>query len=130
MLSKQDIKWIKSNREEITKNRLHPVTLVGEVETGRDIITDEPITEDITENVKALVTEITSAFKTDISLEGGVEVVKGDLWVVIDLGEFDVLGYNEFNDILYYDVPYRVLAADREGIGEFNRVTIVARKVS
>lgn len=130
MLSEHDIQWIKSNREEITRNRLRPVTLIGRMEVGRHPITDEPITEEVFEPVNALVTEITSAFKVDISFEGGVLTEKGDLWVVIDLDELEQLAYNEFDTIDYDGEPYRVVAADREGIGVHNRVTIIARMVS
>lgn len=130
MLTKKDIEWIKANRKETTRNRTFPITLKGEFEIGRDPITDEPITEPVTEETKATVTEITSAFKTDIGFVSGVEVEKGDLWVVIDLDDMTKFEHDGYDDIIYDGDPYKVLAADREGIGEHNRVTIVARKVS
>jgi|SRR5690625_1973779 len=129
MLTKKDIEWIKNNRKETTYNRTFPITLKGEVEQGEDPITGEPIVEVVAEDTKATVTEITSAFKTDIGFVSGVEVEKGDLWVVIDLDDIALFSHDGFEDIIYDSVSYRVLAADREGIGEHNRVTIVARKV-
>lgn len=129
MLTKEDIEWIKANRKETTRNRTFPISLRGEIEKGEDPITGEIITEVVVEDTKATVTEITSAFKTDIGFVSGVEVEKGDLWVVIDLDDIALFTHDGFKDIIYDSEPYRVLAADREGIGEHNRVTIVARKV-
>lgn len=130
MLTKADVEWIKNNRKETTHNRTFPITLEGEVKVGEHPVTREPIVEEVTEEVDALVTEITSAFKMDVSVVAGVEVEKGDLWVVIDLSEFETLTPSAIRRIKYFDDDFRVLAADREGLGEHNRLTVVARLIS
>lgn len=130
MLTESDVAWIKANRKEITKNRTRRILIEGESKTGEHPITGEPVVEPIEKDVQALVTEITSAFKFDVGLVNGVEVEKGDLWVVIDLDELDGIAPSDIKKIEYLDEKYRILAADREGIGIHNRVTIVARKIS
>lgn len=126
MLTEKDVEWIKSNRRETTRNRTTPIKVAGVSENGKHPITGEPITEPFEEKTKARVTEITSAFKTDISLEGGILVEKGDLWVVIDLDDLPVKS-SDVKTIIYDEETYTVLAADKEGLGEHNRLTIVAR---
>lgn len=126
MLTKEDVQWIKNNRKETTWNRTTEIKISGEEENGRHPVTDEPITESYEYDVKGTVTEVTSAFKTDISLEGGVLIEKGDLWVVIDLSDLPV-SKDKLDKIKYHGDNYIILAADYEGLGELNRVTIVAR---
>lgn len=129
MLTKGDVDWIKSNRKETTKNRTTPITLYGEDEKGKHPITGEPRTETIKEEVDALVTEMESAFKTDISFEGGVLVEKGDLWVVIDIDDINT-DIRSMSEMEYDGAMFVILAADKSGLGAINRVIIVARRES
>lgn len=126
MLTERDVDWMRNNRKEITRNRMFPIVLLGETKTGEHPITKEPITEPFEEPTHALVTEVDSSFKLDIDLVAGVEVEKGDLRVDIDLDDFSV-SYRDIEEIEYNDDRYTVLAADRAGIGQINRIIIVAR---
>lgn len=132
MLSKSDVDWIRETRHEIIRNRTFPITLIGESEQGKHPITGEPITKPVSEDVDALVTEVDSAFKTDISLEGGIRVEKGDLRVDIDIDEYErgEDSIHDYSEILHDNTRYTILAADKGGLGKINRVIIVARKVS
>lgn len=129
MFTKQDAKWVKQNRKETTANRTTPIVLRGKSEVGRHPITDEPVVEDVTVDSKAIVTELTSAFKTDISLDGGIMVEKGDLWIVVDMDDMHI-PQDDVVDVKYRDKWYKVVAADAQGLGQLNRVIIVGRKVS
>ena len=129
MFTKADAEWVRSNRKEITANRTMPIILIGEEEVGRHPITDEPETKTVEKESKAIVTELSSAFKTDISFAEGIEVEKGDIWVVVDLDDMHI-DAKDVVDIEYRNERYKVLAADTQGLGELNRVIIVGRKVS
>lgn len=127
MLSQSDIDFIKGTRKEITQNRTMNITLIGEVETGENPITKEPIVEEVTENIDAVVTEITSAVNLDRDLINGVEVEEGDLWVDVDLDDLTALTSKDIKSLRYLDDDYTVMATDLVGLGELNRVTMVGR---
>src|SRR5699024_9756071 len=120
MFTKSDAEWVKANRKELTNNRTIPITLVGLREVGRHPITNEPKTKKVSKNTEAIVTELTSAFKMDLKLDGGVEYEKGDIWVVIDLDDLPI-DDDDIVNLLYRDVKYRVVAKDRQGLGMLNR---------
>jgi len=128
MFTKSDAEWVKANRKELTNNRTIPITLVGLREVGRHPVTNEPETEEVPEDTEAIVTELTSAFKMDLKLDGGVEYEKGDIWVVIDLDDLPI-DDDDIVKLLYRDGKYRVVAKDRQGLGMLNRLIIVGRKV-
>lgn len=134
MLSQKDTDWIKSNRKEITKNRTISIGLIGSMEKGKHPITGEPELKSFEEETKAIVYEIESAFKTDIDVEEGIYVEKGDLWVTIDIDDFVIDGeeidFKNVEKVRHSREKYTVLSADRSGLGKVNRVIILARKDS
>lgn len=128
MLTEKDVDWIRSNRKEITKNRTSSITLIGKKEEEKDPVTGEPIEKDVEKDTKAIVIEMTSAFKFDISLKEGAETEEGDLWVVVDRDDMK-LDSEDVSEIKYREEKYKVLAADTLGLGKLNRTIFVGRKV-
>lgn len=129
MFTEQDAEWVKQNRKETTANRTTPITLIGKTEVGRHPITGEPILESVERESKAIVTELTSAFKTDVSIDGGIMVERGDIWIVVDMDDM-LIPQGDVIDVKYLGKRYKVLAADAQGLGKLNRVIIVGRKVT
>lgn len=129
MLTKEDVEWVKDNRKETTKNRKKPIKLISKSDEGEHPVTGEPIEENKEEEIKAIVTEMDSAFKMDLEVSEGIKFERGDVWVVVDLDDTDFIDY-EIVELKYRDTKYKVLAADTQGLGELNRIVIVGRKVS
>lgn len=132
MLSKSDVQWIKDNRDETTKNRTVDVSLIGSTQDGKHPVTGESVWEEFEKDTIALVTEIESAFKTDVGLDEGVLVENGDLWVTVDIDDYVIdgerLDYRKVERVGYDGDKYSILAADKGGIGVPNRVIMVARR--
>lgn len=128
MLTKGDVEWIKQNRREITQNRTQPIDVIGELVIGEHPLTGEKITEETSYPTTALVTEIVSAFKADVSMVQGFIVEDGDLWVDLDIEDLTI-EVADLKKIKYRDNYYSVMAKDRAGLGGTNRIIIVARRV-
>lgn len=127
MLTDKDIEWIKQNRREITQNRTQPIDVISEVIIGEHPLTGEYTYNTTTEITKALVTEIVSAFKPDMSMIQGFIVEEGDLWVDLDIRDF-AAKVKDLKRIVYREETYTILAKDRAGLGATNRIIIVARR--
>lgn len=127
MLTKEDAEWIKQNRREITRNRTKAIDVIGETVIGNHPLTGEEIVEEVVESTEALVTEIVSAFKADMSMIQGFIVEEGDLWVDLGIDDFSI-ELSKLKRIKYYGDYYTIMAKDRAGIGITNRVIIVARR--
>lgn len=129
MLNEADIEWIKGNRKEIVHKRQ---TLITIAYTGAGVVDD--ITGEvtgggsITRNVMSVVTEISTAASTGFErlLIGGVAVETGDVWLSID---FELIAdIAEIIDSVRYDGRwYSVMASDKKGIGERNRIEVLGR---
>ena len=132
MLTKEDIKFMKATRQEIIANRTSKILVKFEGEPVRDPISGEPIGGSVEEReVDAVVTEISSrsSVRADRDIVGGIVVQEGDLWLSIEIGQVADIA-DDLIRVVYRDKEYEVLAVDRKGIGEFNRVEILARMIS
>lgn len=124
MLTREDIDFIKQSRREIIANRTEPVVLISEKVISEDPFTGEKIVEEVRKTVDAVVTEISGE---DRVLDNGIELVRGDIQFSVD---YDLIAadYDSFKAVEYDSKRYVILAADRKGIGQPNRVEFSARK--
>lgn len=132
MINEADIEWMRGNRTELTGGRQTLITIAYESEGTVDEISGEVTGgEPIEREVMSVVTEITTLAESGIErlIEGGVSIEKGDVWLSI--------GYDKVSDIvrkidkLHYDSAwYAILALDKKGIGQPNRVEIVGRVIT
>lgn len=132
MLTKEDIKFMKATRQEIIANRTSKILVKFEGEPVRDPISCEPIGGGVEEReVDAVVTEISSrsSVRADRDIVGGIVVQEGDLWLSIEVEQVADIA-DDLIRVVYRDKEYEVLAVDRKGIGEFNRVELLARLIS
>ena len=132
MLTKEDIEFMKATRREIIANRTSKILVKFEGESVRDPISGEPIGGGVEEReVDAVVTEISSrsSVRADRDIVGGIVVQEGDLWLSIEIGQVADIA-DDLIRVVYRDKEYEVLAVDRKGIGEFNRVELLARMIS
>lgn len=129
MLTKEDIEFMKATRQEIIANRTSKILVKFEGEPERDPISGEPIGGGVEEReVDAVVTEISSR-RADRDIVGGIVVKEGDLWLSIEIGQVADIA-DDLIRVVYRDREYEVLAVDRKGIGEFNRIELLARMIS
>lgn len=132
MLTKEDIEFMKATRREIIANRTSKILVKFEGEPERDPISGEPIGGGVEEReVDAIVTEISSrsSVRADRDIVGGIVVQEGDLWLSIEIGQVADIA-DDLIRVVYRDREFEVLAVDRKGIGEFNRVELLARLIS
>lgn len=127
MLTEADIAFIRATRREIVTNRQHPVTLTYTTEGERDPWTDEPVEGEATRDVMSVVTEISSQAIADRQIINGVEVVEGDLWFSVDIDTIDDI-FDRVTAAHYDDRDYTIIAQDKKGIGERNRVEFLGRR--
>ncbi len=129
MLNDADIEFMKATRKEIVEKRQ---TLITIAYTGAGVVdefTGEVIGgETVTRDILSVVTEISSTAGTGSErvIDGGIAYEKGDVWLSID---FDLVAdIHTFITRLRYDGEwYTVLASDKKGIGDINRVEILGR---
>lgn len=144
MLTKQDIEWMKENRNETTENRTTLITIGYESEGTKDPITDEIIPgKRVDRDVDAVVTEISSQAGTGIErrLENGVTVEDGDIWLSIKFDaplrsdtepETRLISdvYEQITELRYDGDWYAILALDKKGIGKRNRIEVLGRVIT
>lgn len=127
MLTPEDIEFMKKTRKEIVSHREHPVTLFYALDGEADPITGEPIGGGQGEiYTNAVVTEIASQSQVDRYLSNGIEVEKGDIWFSVNIDSV-IAEYPHLNIVNYEGRNYTILARDKKGIGERNRVEMVGR---
>ncbi|RVT57403.1 hypothetical protein [Niallia taxi] len=132
MLTQGDIEFIKQTRAEITANRTHEITVYYPGEGAADPITGEPIGEaTIPRTVPSVVTEISSTASTssERALETGVAIENGDIWFSVDLNFIADIA-ELITSVKYDAVEYEILAGDKKGIGERNRVEFLGRRIT
>lgn len=132
MLNEADIEWIKGNRSEITGNRQTLITIAYESEGTVDEISGETTGgETVERDVMSVVTEITTLAEAGIErlIDGGLAVEKGDIWLSINYDKVSDI-VREIVNIRYDDVWYAILALDKKGIGEPNRIEVLGRVIS
>lgn len=132
MLTKQDIEWMKGNRKETTANRTTLTTIAYEGAGTKDPWSGEVIPGGRVErDVDAVVTEISSQAGTGIErkLLDGIAVEDGDVWLSID---FDLVSniYDYLTELRYDGDWYTILALDKKGIGERNRIEVLGRLIT
>jgi len=132
LLTQGDIEFIKQTRAEITANRTHDITVYYPGEGAVDPITQEPIGEaTIPRMVPSVVTEISSTASTssERALENGVAIETGDIWFSVDLSLIADIA-ELISSVKYDAVEYEILAGDKKGIGERNRIEFLGRRVT
>lgn len=126
MLTDKDIEIIKEARDEIQRNRYVPVTVIGELISGKHPITGEPIKKPVRQDLPAIVSEVSVRTALDRRLHGGIKMFTGDIIADIDI-DLLTLDNDDIHFIDYDDKNYTVLAAVKIGLGEYNRVEIIGR---
>src|SRR5690625_3446685 len=123
-----DIDYIRSSRKEIRTHRTKEVTLYSESIVGRNPVNNEPIIEKSTDDVDAVVTEVSVRPSLDRRMEDGFEIRTGD--IIVDINIDDMPSGITGDDVItldYDDKNYMVMAADKLGLGGYNRVEIIGR---
>jgi len=129
MLSKQDVDFIQTAREEIRINRMHLVDIHGEIVIEKHPVTGEEMVEEYSHEMDAVVTEVSVRTSVDRYRNDGIEIRTGD--IIVDLSLIDVpegvtsetilsVGYNGLN--------YTVVASDNLGLGGYNRIEVIGRR--
>ena len=132
MLTKQDIEWMKENRKETTANRTTLITIGYESGGTKDPWTGEKMPGERFERiVSAVVTEVSSQAGTGVERKviGGVIVENGDVWLSIDFALVSDI-YDQLTELRYDGDWYSILALDKKGIGERNRVEVLGRLIT
>lgn len=129
ILTEEDIEMIKETRKEIVNNRQTLITIaytsVGEID---DVTGEEIGGVSVERDVLSVVTEISSNMGANHErlIIGGVVVEKGDLWLSISIEQ--VIGViDDITRLRYGGKWYAIMALDKKGIGEINRVEVVGR---
>lgn len=132
MLTQEDIEFIKRTRAEITANRTHDITVYYPGEFTIDPITGEEVPGEETDRiVPSVVTEITSTASTssERALENGIVIETGDIWFSVDISLIADIA-DAVTSVKYDGVEYEILAGDKKGIGERNRVEFLGRRIT
>lgn len=130
MLSKEDIGWIKSIREDVRENRTEVIAIESDNVVDKHPITGEPINKPLVFNVDAVVTEISVRTAVDRYQTNGIEIRTGD--VIFDVSLSDVpegVTGESIRRIKHRDLKHKVLSADYLGIGEVNRLEMLGRRI-
>lgn len=131
MLSKEDIGWIKSIREDVRENRTEVIAIESDNVVDKHPVTGEPINEPLVFNVDAVVTEISVRTAVDRYQTNGIEIRTGD--VIFDVSLSDVpegVTGESIRRIKHRGLKHKVLSADYLGIGEVNRLEMLGRRIT
>lgn len=127
MLTESDIEFMRASQEEIYVLRERPVDLIYFKET-HDPITGELIgRQEVSREVIAVVTEISSG--TDRSMESGVIYEQGDIKIDVKLDHVADIE-KRIVRASYDGENYEIISSDRKGIGIRNRVEIIGRVIA
>lgn len=122
-------------RKEVTKKRKRSIVLHVESVT-KDALTGEEIADTALKEVPSVVTERSSRTASEVVFQSGAEVREGDIWFSVDIDELNLISLtttNDFDSVAYVtdiDREYKVVAWDRKGIGETNRLEFVGKVVT
>lgn len=129
MLTDKDIRFIKSVREEIRTNRTREITVRGTNFVGEDPMTGEKVDEPFEEEIGAVVTEVSVRTSVDRYLDAGIEIRTGDIIVDISIGDLpEEITSESIEDLDYDGKTYVVIASDKLGLGDYNRVEVIGRR--
>lgn len=134
MLSKSDIDWIKSNREEITKNRTDELILYHEQEgTETDPLTGDPIPgEPVEEVIEGTFSRLTSQSAggngNGVTIVDGVEAEEGNAIINFDVN-IDVSDVDKVKHVKSGEL-YSIKSRDKIGLGEVNRNYVLLERVT
>lgn len=124
MITPEDRAFMKATRKEVVAGRESALQLkyIGpgiEDEFTGEIIGGGPVLLD----VMGVVTEMSG---DEREVDNGVSIEKGDLQIGIDI---DLVGedYDKYTEVIYKSKTYVIIATDGKGIGDDNRIEIVAR---
>ena len=130
MITPEDIEFMKAARAEMVSGRRRQITLTARIQVGIDPYTKQPKYENVRHTVEAVVTEIsgTSGVAIERKLENGMTVIDGDIQFSVSLDQ-TTLDDIEYKTVVYEGAEYMILASDRKGIGERNRVEFLGRVI-
>ncbi|MEW9503242.1 hypothetical protein [Jeotgalibacillus marinus] len=126
MISKTDLEFISSNREELMQSRSTTITLLKEKVIGEDEYTKEPITEVVPEEVNAIVNGFTGTVGGERLLVGGLAIQEGDINIVFN-ADVDL---TNVKTVEHKGILYRLFSVLPKGLGEVNRYDCIARRVA
>jgi|SRR5699024_2121577 len=130
MLSEGDVDFIRTSREQIRTRRTKLVKVYSEVETGEHPVSGEVIIEKRTDEISAVITEVSVKTSIDRYMDEGVEILTGD--IIVDISMKDVpegVTNDDMLSVKYDGDDYKVLAADKLGLGGYNRIEILGRLI-
>lgn len=123
MLTEEDIKEIRGNREMIEENRREPVILCFKATSGKDPITGEEIPgEPVIETVQVVWKKFTSVEKTKFA---GLDIQKGEALVTFHLD----VDLENVEKIERKGVFYVIEFIDERGLGGVNRREVIVKRV-
>lgn len=135
MLTDKDIERMREWRKEVTEKRKRSIVLHVESVTKHPL-TGEEIADTALHEVASVVTERSSRTASEVVFQGGAEVREGDIWFSVDIDELETIpltSTDDFDSVAYVtdlDREYKVVAWDRKGIGETNRLEFVGKVVT
>jgi len=128
MLTDNDVDFMRSSQESIRSKREKLVKVYSEVESGEHPISGELIIDKRTDEMPAVVTEVSVRTSLDRRLDDGIEIRTGDILVDILLKDVpEGVSNNDMLSLKYDGEDYTVLAADKLGLAGFNRIEIIGR---
>lgn len=128
MINEHDIDMMADWRDETLPHRQRGISVIY-AEVAYDEFTNEPVgVQDVTREVVAVVTEISSAIP-DNYLANGIEYKKGDIKADVNIELIaDII--DKITKIAYDGKDYEILAIDKKGIGRRNRYEILGRVIT
>lgn len=124
MLSPDDIELIKETHKEIEVNRKEPVTLYREIVVGYDPYTKEPIIQETTEDLEAVVSGFYGMVGGERMIVNGIEIKEGDIKMSLDI-EIDLSGVKK---VEIDGLTYTVYSVRPRGLGKRNRYEVILRR--
>lgn len=124
MLSPDDIELIKETHKEIEVNRKEPVTLYRENIVGYDPYTKEPIIQETTEDLEAVVSGFYGTVGGERMIVNGIEIKEGDIKMSLDI-EIDLSGVKK---VEIDGMSYTVYSVRPRGLGNKNRYEVILRR--
>lgn len=146
MLSDKDLLRIQFWRGEVIKNRTTPIYIDVEVGSGKHPLTGEKQPNKVESfEVDAVVTERSSRTNSERNMRNRDEDystldMEGDLWLSISKDQLDSIKesegfesdpelYDAIKTLEYDGEDYAVVGTDKKGIGNHNRIEVLAKRV-
>jgi|SRR5690625_1410595 len=129
MLNESDIDFMNETRDELLTERQRPIT-VTYTDKQYDPVTGVLIGEgEVPREVIAVITEISSNFGRDRSMEGGIIFEEGDIKADVSIDLISDIA-DKVTQLRFDGEDYEILAMAKKGIGRRNRYEIIGRVIS